>query len=200
VFYGAAPAEARSVQGKDIYLVGGGNSAGQAAVNFADYARSVTLLVRGEGLAASMSHYLIEQLKTKSNVDVETGCTVVDAFGDGYLEAIAVAHAATGKTTRRPASALFILIGANAQTAWLPASIERNARGVLTGPDARRSRLWTIDRDPYLLETTVPGIFAVGDVRAGSVKRVAAGVGEGSMVIALVHQFLASAGRERGPT
>ena len=196
VYYGAAPGEARSVQGKDIYLVGGGNSAGQAAVNFADYARSVTLLVRGDRLAVSMSHYLIEQLKTKSNVNVETGCTVVDAFGEQYLEAIVVAHAATGKTTRRPASALFILIGANAQTAWLPATIDRDARGhVVTGPDARRSRSWTIDRDPYLLETTAPGIFAVGDVRADSVKRVAAAVGEGSMVIAFVHQFLASAGQ-----
>ena len=193
VYYGAAPGEEKSVQGKDVHLVGGGNSAGQAAVNLADYARSVTLLVRGEGLASSMSRYLIEQLKTKSNVHVETRSTVVDAYGEDHLEAIAIAHAATGETTRRATSALFIMIGADAQTGWLPAAIERDARGfVITGPDARRNG-WPIERDPYLLETTVPGIFAVGDVRAGSVKRVAAGVGEGSMVIAFVHQFLASA-------
>jgi len=197
VYYGAAPGEAKSTQGKDIYLVGGGNSAGQAAVSLAAYAHSVTLLVRGEGLARSMSHYLIEQLKTKSNVHVETRSMVVDAYGEDHLEAIAVTHTATGETTRRATSALFIMIGADAQTAWLPATIERDARGyVITGPDARRKR-WPVERDPYLLETTVPGIFAVGDVRADSVKRVAAGVGEGSMVIAFVHQFLASAAHVR---
>ena len=193
VYYGAAPGEAKSAQGKDIYLVGGGNSAGQAALSSADYAHSVTLLVRGDALAKSMSHYLIEQLKTKSNVHVETRSTVVDAYGEDHLEAIAVTNTTTGETTRRATSALFVMIGANAETAWLPAAIERDAKGyVITGPDARGNR-WPIERDPYLLETTVPGIFAVGDVRAGSVKRVAAGVGEGSMVIAFVHQFLASA-------
>ncbi len=193
VSYGAAPGEAKSAQGQDIYLVGGGNSAGQAALNFADYARSVTLLVRGEALGASMSHYLIEQLKTKANVRVETRSVVADAHGEEHLEALAVTDLVTGETTTRAASALFILIGANAQTGWLPADIERDALGyVLTGPDARKSGRWPIQRDPYLLESTVPGILAVGDVRAGSVKRVAAGVGEGSMVIAFVHQFLAS--------
>jgi len=166
-------------------------------VSLAAYAHSVTLLVRGEGLARSMSHYLIEQLKTKSNVHVETRSMVVDAHGEDHLEAIAVTHTATGETTRRATSALFIMIGADAQTAWLPAAIKRDARGyVITGPDARRKR-WPVERDPYLLETTVPGIFAVGDVRADSVKRVAAGVGEGSMVIAFVHQFLASAAHVR---
>lgn len=199
VFYGAAPGEAKSVQGEDIHLVGGGNSAGQAALNFADYARSVTVLVRGEGLSASMSHYLIEQLKTKSNVRVETHSAVVDAFGQDHLEGIAIRNVATGETTRRTTSALFVMIGAIAQTGWLPPTIERDGQGyVITGPAARRSRHWSIQRDPYLLETTVPGIFAVGDVRAGSVKRVAASVGEGSMVIALVHQFLASAGHVHG--
>lgn len=191
VSYGAAPGEAKSVRGKDVFIVGGGNSAGQAAVNFAEYARSVTLLVRGEGLGKSMSHYLIEQLKTKANVRIEAQSVVVDAYGEDHLEEIAVTDAATGETTRRATSALFILIAANAQTEWLPATIERDSQGyVITGSDARRSE-WPIERDPYLLETTVPGIFAVGDVRAGSVKRVAAGVGEGSMVIAFVHQFLA---------
>ena len=193
VYYGAAPGEVKSARGADVYIVGGGNSAGQAAVNFADYARSVTILVRGVGLAASMSHYLIEQLKTKGNVRVETSSAVVEAFGEDHLEAIAVTNRATGDTARCATSALFILIGANAQTAWLPPDIERDPLGYLvTGPDAQRSARWSNERDPYLLETTVPGIFAVGDVRAGSVKRVAAGVGEGSMVIAFVHQFLGS--------
>jgi len=193
VYYGAAPGEASAVQGKDIYLVGGGNSAGQAAINFSNFANSVTLLVRGEALAKSMSHYLIEQLKTKSNVHVETRSEVVDAYGDDHLKALAITNAATRETTRRAASALFILIGANAETAWLPTSIERDERGyVITGPDTIRSGRWPIERDPYLLETSVPGIFSVGDVRAGSVKRVAAGVGEGSMVIAFVHQYLAA--------
>jgi thioredoxin reductase (NADPH) len=192
VYYGAAPGEASSVQGKDIYLVGGGNSAGQAAINFSNFANSVTLLVRGEALAKSMSHYLIEQLKTKSNVHDETRAEVVDAYGEDHLEALAITNGATRETTRRAASALFILIGANAETTWLPTAVERDGRGyVITGLDALRSGRWPIERDPYLLETTVPGVFAVGDIRAGSVKRVAAGVGEGSMVIAFVHQYLA---------
>jgi thioredoxin reductase (NADPH) len=193
VYYGAAPAEVKSARGADVYILGGGNSAGQAAVNFADYARSVTVLARGEGLAVGMSHYLIEQLKTKANVHVEAHSAVVDAYGEDHLEAIAVTNWTTGETARRATSALFVLIGAKAQTEWLPSAIERDALGyVLTGPDALRSSRWSNERDPYLLETTVPGIFAVGDVRAGSVKRVAAGVGEGSMVIAFVHQFLGS--------
>jgi thioredoxin reductase (NADPH) len=192
VYYGAAPGEARTVTGKDIFLVGGGNSAGQAALNFSNFAKSVTLLVRGDALAKSMSHYLIEQLETKSNVRVETRAEVVDAYGEDHLEAIAVANGTTGETSRRDASALFILIGADAQTAWLPPAIDRDARGyVITGPAVSKSGAWPAQRDPYLLESAVPGIFAVGDVRAGSVKRVAAGVGEGSMAIAFVHQYLA---------
>ena len=192
VYYGAGPGEARSVQGKEIYLVGGGNSAGQAAANFSNFAHSVTLLVRGEALSSSMSHYLIEQLKTKYNVRVEPHSEVVEAYGEDHLAAIAVANRATGETSRRDAAALFILIGADAETAWLPPAIDRDSRGnVITGPDALKGGHWPMDRDPYLLETAVPGIFAVGDVRAGSVKRVAAGVGEGSMAIAFVHQYLA---------
>ena len=193
VYYGAAPGEERSVQGKDIYLVGGGNSAGQAAMNFANFARSVTLLIRGDSLERSMSYYLIEQLKTKANVHVETHAELIDAYGDDHLECIAVRDAVTGQTSRRDAFELFILIGADADTAWLPPSIVRDGKGqVLTGREARRAGRWPLERDPYLLETAVPGIFAVGDVRSGSVKRVAAGVGEGSMAIAFVHQFLAS--------
>ena len=192
VQYGAAPNETRSVSGENIFLVGGGNSAGQAAINFSNFANCVTLLVRGDSLSKSMSRYLIEQLQTKSNVRVETHSEVVDAYGGDHLEAIAIANSATGETTRRDAAALFVLIGADAETTWLPAAIERDPRGyVITGPDVARNGRWLLDRDPYLLETSVPGIFAVGDVRAGSVKRVAAAVGEGSMAIAFAHQYLA---------
>jgi thioredoxin reductase (NADPH) len=196
VYYGAAPGEASSVQGKNIYLVGGGNSAGQAALNFSNFADCVTLLVRGDALSKSMSYYLIEQLKTKANVHVETCCQVVDAYGGDHLEAISVANSTTTETTRRNADALLILIGADAETGWLPPEIYRDSQGyVVTGPDTLRSGHWSGERDPYLLETTVPGLFAVGDVRAGSTKRVAASVGEGSMAIAFVHQHLAQAAR-----
>ena len=191
VFFGAAPGEERSIQGKDIFLIGGGNSAGQAAINFSNFARSVTLLVRGDSLTSSMSHYLIEQLKTKANVNVETHAEIVEAIGDDHLEAITIVDNVTKKTTQREASATFILIGADAETAWLPAGIERDADGyVLTGADVMKSGHWPLERYPYLLETSVPGIFAVGDVRAGSIKRVAASVGEGSMAIAFVHRYL----------
>lgn len=192
VYYGAAPGEARYVQGQDIYLVGGGNSAGQAALNFSNYANSVTMLVRGEALAKSMSYYLVEQLKTKGNISVETHSEIVDAQGDECLETITVANSTTGETTQRPTSSLFILIGATAETAWLPPTISRNSQGyIITGPAAKDGANWPIERDPYLLETTIPGIFAAGDVRANSVKRVAAAVGEGSMVVSFVHQYLA---------
>jgi thioredoxin reductase (NADPH) len=191
VYYGAAPGEARSVVGQDVFLVGGGNSAGQAAINFSNFARSVTLLVRGDSLASSMSHYLIEQLENKPNVTVETNAEVADAHGAERLEAIDVASRSTGKTTRRDAAALFILIGADAETSWLPPEVALDDRGyVLTGSAAFGHGGWNLERQPYLLETTVPGIFAVGDARASSVKRVATAVGEGSMAISFVHQFL----------
>jgi len=193
VYYGAAPGETRYVAGKDVYLVGGGNSAGQAAINFSNFANSVTLLVRGEALSSSMSYYLIEQLKTKPNVRIETRSEVIDAFGNDHLEGIVVSNKASGEATTRQASAIFILIGADAETAWLPPTIARDARGyVLTGRDAK-SDTWPLERYPYILETSVPGIFAAGDVRANSIKRVASSVGEGSMAIAFVHQYLAYA-------
>ncbi|HTU69886.1 MAG TPA: FAD-dependent oxidoreductase [Candidatus Baltobacteraceae bacterium] len=177
VYYGAAPDEVRSLYGKDVFIVGAGNSAGQAAVNLASCARSVTLLVRGDALEKSMSRYLIVQLATKTNVHVATRTEVTDAHGDTHLDAITTIDTATNTTSRQSADALFVMIGADAETQWLPPEIERDARGfVLT---------------PHVLETTVPGIFAVGDVRSGSIKRVAAAVGEGSMAIALVHQYLA---------
>ncbi|HZY98612.1 MAG TPA: FAD-dependent oxidoreductase [Candidatus Baltobacteraceae bacterium] len=193
VYYGAAPGEVKSVQGQDVYLVGGGNSAGQAALNFSTFARSVTLLIRGDSLAKSMSHYLIEQIKNKPNVRLETRSEVTEAYGGEHLDAIAIENAATGKTVRRETSALFVMIGADAETDWLSSPILRDEHGyVATGQDVVKAGTWPVDRDPYLLETSVPGIFAVGDVRSGSIKRVAAAVGEGSMAIALVHQYLAA--------
>lgn len=191
VYYGAARSEATSTQGKDIFLVGAGNSSGQAALFFANHARTVTLLCRGDDLAKSMSYYLIEQLKTKDNVFIEQRAEIAAVHGARHLEAIDVVNHETGETTRRGATALFILIGADAVTDWLPAEIARDEHGyVLSGADARRAADWPMARDPYLLETTIPGVFAVGDVRAGSVKRIASGVGEGSMAIAFVHKYL----------
>jgi thioredoxin reductase (NADPH) len=188
IYYGAERSDAHLVQGKDVYLIGAGNSAGQASISFASYARTVTLVVRAESITRSMSQYLVEQITTKSNIRVETTSEVVAAHGGGQLEAIDVVNRRTGAITRRDAALLFVLIGADAATDWLPAEIARDSRGyVLTGADAATGR-WGCD--PYMLETSVPGIFAVGDVRSGSVKRVTAAVGEGGMAIALLHKRL----------
>ena len=191
IYYGAARSDAGLAQGNDVYLIGAGNSAGQAAIFFSNYARSVTLLVRGESLAASMSHYLIEQISTKANIRVETRSEVVAVHGDEQLEAIEVIDRRAGTTSRRDARALFVLIGAEAATDWLPSEIARDEHGfVLTGTDAMKAGPWKADREPFALETSAPGIFAVGDIRSGSVKRVAASVGEGGVAIALVHRYL----------
>jgi len=191
VYYGAARSDASLAQGNDVYLIGAGNSAGQAAIFFSNYARSVTLLVRGESLAESMSHYLIEQIARKSNIRVETRSEVVAVHGDEQLEAIEVIDRRTGTTSRRDARALFVLIGAEAATDWLPSEISRDEHGfVLTGTDAMKAGQWKADREPFALETSAPGIFAVGDTRSGSVKRVAASVGEGGVAVALVHRYL----------
>jgi thioredoxin reductase (NADPH) len=198
VYYGAARSEAIACTGQDVFLVGGGNSAGQAAVYFSGYARRVTLLVRGPSLNASMSHYLIEQLAAKHNVEVRTRSRLVRVEGETKLSAVVVENRETGAITTEPAAALFILIGADAQTQWLPGALIRDENGyVCTGRDvmdlvADNKGLWPLARDPYLLETSVPGVIAAGDVRHGSVKRVASGVGEGSMAIAFVHQYLAN--------
>jgi thioredoxin reductase (NADPH) len=199
VYYGASRTEAAATRGQDIYLIGGGNSAGQAAMFFADYARSVTLLVRGPALADSMSHYLIEQLRAKENVRIATRHRVVAVQGERHLDAILIEDRTTGLRRRAATPALFAFIGADAATGWLPDAVVRDERGyVCSGRDvtdlvARRGAHWPLARDPYLLETSVPGIFAAGDVRHGSIKRVASGVGEGSMAIAFVHQYLADA-------
>jgi thioredoxin reductase (NADPH) len=198
VFYGAARSEATVTQGQDIFLVGAGNSAGQAAVFFSNYAKRVTLLVRGNSLARSMSYYLVAQLGARDNVFVELESEVVGVHGELHLEAIDV-RKATGETVTRSTPALFVLIGADAETEWLPAEVVRDENGyVLTGDDAAHAAAnatahWPLQRAPYLLETTLPGVFAAGDVRHGSIKRVAAGVGEGSMAIAFIHQFLVEA-------
>ena len=191
IFYGAARSEAANTHGLDIHIIGAGNSAGQAALFFSSHARSVTILYRGETLEKSMSRYLVEQLANRANIRVLYRTDVVAAHGDTSLEGIDVRDAATGETSRLASGGLFIFIGADAETAWLPPEIALDQNGyVLTGPDVRDAGRWQLDRDAYLLETSVPGIFACGDVRLSPVKRVAAAVGEGSMAIAFVHQYL----------
>jgi thioredoxin reductase (NADPH) len=158
---------------------------------FSPHVRSVTILYRGDTLEKSMSRYLVDQLAARANIRVSYRSEVIAAHGDGSLEEIDIRDAATGETTRVASGGLFIFIGADAETAWLPPEIALDPKGyVLTGPDVRAARPWQLERDPYLLETSVPGIFACGDVRFSPVKRVAAAVGEGSMAIAFVHQYL----------
>jgi thioredoxin reductase (NADPH) len=201
IFYGAARSEAANTHGLDIHIIGAGNSAGQAAMFFSSHAQSVTTLYRGESLEKSMSQYLVDQLATRANISVLYRTEVVAAHGDTSLEAIDVRNTATGDTTRLESGGLFIFIGADAETAWLPPEIALDRKGyVLTGSDARAEGRWQLDRDPYLLETSVPGIFACGDVRFSPVKRVAAAVGEGSMAIAFVHQYLRETETRVGPT
>jgi len=191
VSYGAARSEAPSSHGLDVHIVGAGNSAGQAALYLSTHARNVTILYRGEALEKSMSRYLIDQLAARPNIGVLLRTEVVAARGDSALEAIDIRSGATGETARLDSGGLFIFIGADAQTSWLPPEIALDRRGyVLTGSDVVAAGAWGLRRDPYLLETSVPGIFACGDVRSGPVKRVAAAVGEGSMAIAFVHQYL----------
>jgi thioredoxin reductase (NADPH) len=191
VFYGAARSEAASTHGRDIHIIGAGNSAGQAAMLFSTYARSVTILYRGESLGKSMSQYLVEQIAARANIHVQYRTEVISADGETALEVIDVRDTATGETRRLDTGGVFIFIGADAETGWLPREIALDPKGyVLTGPDARDAAQWRLDRDPYLLETCVPGVFACGDVRFSPVKRVASAVGEGSMAIAFVHQYL----------
>ena len=191
ISYGAARSEASTVHGLDVQIIGAGNSAGQAALFFSTYARSVTILCRGTNLEKSMSRYLVDQLATRSNVSVTFGAEVAAVHGELSLEAIDVKDVATGEATRLESGGLFIFIGADAETGWLPSEIALDRNGfVLTGSDVADGANGQLDRDPYLLETSVPGIFACGDVRFSPVKRVAAAVGEGSMAIAFVHQYL----------
>jgi thioredoxin reductase (NADPH) len=191
IYYGASRSEAGTTQGRDIHLVGAGNSAGQAAMFFANHARTVTLIVRGDSLEKSMSHYLVEQLRGKSNIRVALRCELQAVHGDDQLRAIEIADRGSATVERHDSGGVFVFIGADAETGWMPAEIARDSRGyVLTGESVVKAGRWVPGRDPYLLETSVPGIFACGDVRSSPVKRVAAAVGEGSMAIAFVHQYL----------
>jgi len=191
IYYGAARSEASAMHGLDVYLIGAGNSAGQAALYFANHARSVTLVMRGDSLEKSMSRYLIEQIGAKSNVSVRPHSEVVAAHGDTNLTAIEIRDSGHEKVSRHDCGGLFVFIGADAETQWLPADIARDDRGyVLTGDDVVKAGRWSHHRDPFLLESSAPGIFACGDVRLSPVKRVAAAVGEGSMAIAFVHKYL----------
>ncbi len=195
VYYGGGATEALACKGEIVYVVGGANSAGQAAMNFARYAERVVILVRSDGLAATMSQYLIDQIQQTPNIQTWTHASLAEAHGDKRLEELSVLCTDTNKIERVPASSMFIFIGALPRTDWLAGVVERDDRGfILTGPDlmhgGERPKGWTLDRDPFLLETNVPGVFAVGDVRHGSVKRVASGVGEGSVAVQFIHQYL----------
>jgi thioredoxin reductase (NADPH) len=195
VYYGSAMTEALSCKDEDVYIIGGANSAGQAAMYFSKYARRVVMLVRGASLSATMSQYLIDQIKQTANIQVETRARVMEVHGEARLEAISIHCADSGETERVPANSLYVFIGAEPRTDWLAGIVERDDRGfIFTGADlqrdGKRPRGWPLERDPYWMETSVPGIFAAGDVRHGSVKRVASGVGEGSIAVQFIHQYL----------
>ncbi|HEV3464947.1 MAG TPA: NAD(P)/FAD-dependent oxidoreductase, partial [Actinomycetota bacterium] len=195
VFYGSAMTEAPACADEDVYVVGGANSAGQAAVFLARHARQVTLLVRADGLERSMSQYLIRQLRDTGNIQVRPNTRVAGAQGGEHLERLRLCDTASGTVEEVPAGYLFVFIGAAPCTDWLDGVVERDPTGfVVTGPDllrgGRRPPGWPLDRDPWYLEASVPGVFAAGDARANSVKRVASAVGEGAMAIQLVHRYL----------
>jgi thioredoxin reductase (NADPH) len=192
VYYGAAPAEAAEVEGEDVVVVGAANSAGQAVVDLAARARRVTVLCRAEGLDKSMSHYLVERIGGLANVEVRTRAVVTAASGEGRLEQLSIA--VSGREERVSATAAFVFIGARPQTDWLGDTVARDAAGfIVSGAALRRiegRHRWRLDRDPLPLETSLPGVFVAGDVRDQSIKRVASAVGEGSMAVQLVHQYL----------
>ncbi len=200
VFYGAAVTEAPAMSGQQVFVAGGGNSAGQAAIHLSKYVDHVTILVRGDALAASMSDYLVKEIAAKDNIEVRLHTKIVDGRGDQRLEGLVIQDSASGETLSMPAQALFVLIGAQPHTEWLPASIRRDQQGfILTGQDL--AAVGDADggappqRPPSLLETSMPGVFAVADVRHGSVKRVASAVGEGAIAIQMVHQYLSQGSR-----
>ena len=194
VYYGATMTEAKSCVNENVFIVGGANSAGQAAMYFSKYAKKVTMLVRGESLKSSMSKYLIDQIEATSNIEVRVCCQVVEALGETHLECLRLCGPGGEETV--PASGLYIFIGAAPNTDWLPDTIMRDANGFLLSGrdlkvDGKMAKGWNQDREPYLLETSVPGVFVAGDVRHGSIKRVASAVGEGSISVQFIHQYLA---------
>jgi thioredoxin reductase (NADPH) len=194
IYYGAALVEAASCRNEDVFVVGGANSAGQAALHFSKYARSVVMLVRGKNLAATMSKYLIDEIGRTSNIVVQPGCQVLEALGEEHLEGLRLCGAEGEAEVS--ASSLFVFIGAAPRTEWLPPEVMRDGKGfLLAGPDLRvDGKLpgeWKENREPFLLESSLPGVFVAGDVRHGSVKRVASAVGEGSIAVQFVHQYLA---------
>jgi thioredoxin reductase (NADPH) len=195
IYYGGGATEALSCQGEIVYVIGGANSAGQAAMNFAKYAERVVIVVRGQSLSSTMSQYLIDQIKERPNIQIWPNASICEAHGEIHLEEISFLCSDSNKIERVKATSMFIFIGASPRTDWLAGIVERDDHGfILTGPDlireGQRPKGWTLDRDPYLLETNLPGLFAVGDVRHGSVKRVASGVGEGSVAVQFIHQYL----------
>jgi thioredoxin reductase (NADPH) len=188
VFYGASPSEAERFTGRRVFVVGGGNSAGQAAVHLARHAKHVTILVRRNALTETMSRYLIDEIDGQLNITVRYQTQIVDGSGDGHLETLSLLDARSGETETVPADAVFVLIGARPHTQWLPAEVARDRYGfVVTGVGNQE---WTLERPPFMFESSMPGVFAVGDVRSGSVKRVASAAGEGSVAIQQVHQYL----------
>src|SRR3712207_434405 len=195
VYYGAAQTEAFACKGEDVYVVGGANSAGQAAMFFSGQARKVVMLCRGDDLRKSMSEYLVTQIEDRDNIEVHLNTNVVAVEVEDHLESIEIEDSRTGETETAHTGSLFIFIGAAPKTAWLDGVVERDERGfILSGPDlsknGARPKGWRLDRDPFLLETSVPGIFVAGDVRHGSIKRCASAVGEGSIAVQFVHQYL----------
>jgi thioredoxin reductase (NADPH) len=195
IYYGAAPTEAFACKGDDVYIVGGANSAGQAAMFFSKQARKVFVLYRGDDLRKSMSDYLVRQLEEQDNIEVLFNTNAAGVEGEEHLERLTVENSATGETRTVPAHSMFIFIGAAPKTEWLDGIVERDERGfILSGPDlmqdGKRPKGWVLDRDPYLLETSVSGIFVAGDVRHGSIKRCASAVGEGSIAVQFIHQYM----------
>jgi thioredoxin reductase (NADPH) len=195
VFYGAAVTEARATEDREVHVVGGGNSAGQAAMYLSKYASKVTLLVRGVSLAASMSEYLIKELEAAANIEIRLNTRVIAGGGRGRLEHLVLENTVSRATEAVPTAALFVLIGAEPRTGWLSEDIVRDRGGyIVTGQDllriGRSPEVWPLKRPPMLLETSMPGVFAAGDVRHATVKRVASAVGEGSIAIPLIHSYL----------
>ena len=196
VYYGGGSQEAISCKGETVYIIGGANSAGQAALNFSQHAEKVVILIRGDSLSASMSRYLIDQIEKTPNIQLWTHAAAIEVHGDTHLEEISVQCSDTDTVDRVPANAMFIYIGALPRTDWLEGSVVRDERGfVVAGPDLLKNGKhpagWNLDRDPFLLESSMPGVFVVGDVRYGSIKRVASAVGEGAIAVQFIHRYMA---------